>query len=265
MLNVLQRKHRCTVRCGSLHLVEHVGERRFEPQGLFDLVGGDVGVLSILQETRALVLTNELHEGVWILFPVLWESLEVGEHRGDPGRAEQRHRILGVLVEIGVEDALVLKIKPRTDAEQYTPKVVQPQRREHVGTPGNRFFDLLAVRADGLFAPLFDLRDDRKAIAGRSSRIDRTVAAPLELKVPLLRNGRRRWLAPVGVASRHHRTPVYASVPNTTPRSRLPGPFRRRPFDQATTVASVFIGEAPSVHPCQSSVPRTALREPTAS
>src|SRR6201995_2786471 len=224
MLNVLQLKHRCTFRCRSLHLVEHVGERRFEPQGLFDLVGGDVGVLPILQKTRALVLTNEPHEGIWILFPVLWESLEVGEHRSDPGRAEQRHRILGVLVEIGVEDALVLKMQPRTDVEQYPPQVVQPQRREHVGTPGNRFLDLLAVRADGLFAPLFDLRDDRKAIAGRSSRIDWTVPAALELEVALLRNGRRRWLAPVMIARRHFGLPSVLSV-RTLRRDHAPGPF----------------------------------------
>src|SRR6202022_321103 len=195
------------------------------PQCLLDLVGGDVGVLAILQETGALVLTNEFHEGVRILFPVLRESLEVGEHRGDPRRAEQRHRILGVLVEIGVEDALVLKMQSRTDVEQYPPQVVQPQRREHVGTPCNRFFDLLAVRADGLFAPLFDLRDDRKAIAGRSSRIDWTVPAPLELEVPLLRNGHRRWLAPVMIARRHPWTPVYVPGRNTTPRSPPPEQF----------------------------------------
>src|SRR3984885_11896753 len=217
MLNVVQLKHRCTFRCGSLHLVEHVGERRFEPQFLLDLVGGDVGVLAVFQETGALVLTNEFHEGVRILFPVLRESLEGGEHRGDPRRAEQRHHILGVLVEIGVEDALVLKMQSRTEIEQYPPQVVQPQRREHVGAPGNRFFDLLAVRADGLFAPLFDLRDDRKAIAGRSSRIDRTVPALLELEVALLRNGHRRWLAPVMIAYRHPRTSLDAICPNTTP------------------------------------------------
>src|SRR5580693_8838059 len=159
-------------------------------------------------------------------------------------------------------------MQSRTDVEQYPPQVVQPQRREHVGTPGNRFLDLLAVRADGLFAPLLDLRDDRKAIAGRSSRIDRTVPAPLELEVALLRNGHRRWLAPVMIARRHPRTPVYASVPDTTPRSHPLDHFvgvhstRRPPLRRCS---SVFIGEAPSVHPCQSSVPRTALREPTAS
>src|ERR1700727_1350026 len=166
------------------------------------------------------MLTNKLDEGVRILFPVLRESLEIGEHRSDPGLAEQRHRILGVLVEVGVEDALVLKMQPRTDIEQYPPQVVQPQRCEHVGTPGNRFLDLLSVGADDLFAPLFDLRDDRKAIAGRSSRVDGTVPASFELEVPLFGNGGRSRLAPVMNAHRHPRTSVCAIRANTTPRSR---------------------------------------------
>ncbi len=102
-------------------------------------------------------------------------------------------------------------MQSRTDIEQYPPQIVQPQRGEHVGTPCNRFLDLLAVRADGLFAPLFDLRDDRKAIAGRSSWIDRTVPASLELEVPLLRNGHRRGLAPVVISRRHLRSPSTCS------------------------------------------------------
>src|ERR1700743_3402936 len=139
-------------------------------------------------------------------------------------------------------------MQSRTDVEKYPPQVVQPQRREHVGTPGNRFLDLLAVRTDGLFAPLFDLRDDRKAIAGGRSRIDRTVPAPLELEVPLLGNGHRRWFAPVMIAHRHPRTPLGAIRPNTTP--LIPPPrhhFAGRLFDQATTVCVVFIGPARSV------------------
>ena len=39
VLDIVELKHQRAAWCGSLHLVEHVGERRFEPQGLLDLVG----------------------------------------------------------------------------------------------------------------------------------------------------------------------------------------------------------------------------------
>ena len=61
-----------------LHLVEHVGEGRLQPQRLLDLIGRDVGVLAVLQEARALVLANELDERLGVVLPVLGEAFEVG-------------------------------------------------------------------------------------------------------------------------------------------------------------------------------------------
>ena len=63
VLNVVELKHQRTAWRGSLHLVEHVGERRFQPQRLLDLVGRDVRVLAVLQEAGVLMLADELDEG----------------------------------------------------------------------------------------------------------------------------------------------------------------------------------------------------------
>ena len=72
---------------------------------------------------------TNLMNAVRVRLPVLREAFEIGEDSGDPGRAEQLDRVLGVLVEIGVEDAHVLEVQTRTDVEEIPPQVVQLERR----------------------------------------------------------------------------------------------------------------------------------------
>ena len=71
------------------------------------------------------VLAHEVHESVRVLLPILREALKVGEHRINAALAEQLHGVLGVLVEVGVEDALVLKRQAVADIEEHPAKVVQ--------------------------------------------------------------------------------------------------------------------------------------------
>jgi hypothetical protein len=47
----------------SLHLVEHVREGALQLQCLLDFTGRDVRIFAVLQETRALVVAEELDEG----------------------------------------------------------------------------------------------------------------------------------------------------------------------------------------------------------
>src|SRR3954467_10467294 len=89
-------------RAFSLQLIEHLRQRVLDLQGLLDLVRGHVRVLAILHEARALVLAHELDERLAVRLPVRREALEVLEHRIDTGLAEEGHRVLGVLVEVGV-------------------------------------------------------------------------------------------------------------------------------------------------------------------
>src|SRR3954449_4232520 len=90
-----------------LHLVEQGGHGAFHLQCLFDLISCDIRVFAILQEARALVFADELDEGWRIRFPVDREPFEVLEHGVDSGLREELNGILGVFVEIGVEDALI--------------------------------------------------------------------------------------------------------------------------------------------------------------
>src|SRR4051794_24924097 len=85
----------------SLVLVEHDGEGFLHGQGLLDLVGRDVRVLTVLEEAWPLMLANERDEGGGVGSPILRKSLELLEDRGDAGRGEKLDGVLDVLVEVG--------------------------------------------------------------------------------------------------------------------------------------------------------------------
>jgi hypothetical protein len=101
---------------------------------------------------------------------------------GDAGRAEQLDGVLGVLVEVGVEDALVLEVQPGADVEQIPPQIVQLQRGQHVGLCGDGSLELLAVVPDRLLMTVEHLGDDVEAVARRGAREDRPVAPRVSSK-----------------------------------------------------------------------------------
>src|SRR5262245_9863704 len=107
----------------SLELIENFREGVLDPQRLLDLVSRDVRILAVFDEARALVCPDEPDEGVRVRLPVRREAFEVLEHRIDPCLTEERNRVLGVLVEVGVEDALVHE--SRVVVEKHPPQVVQ--------------------------------------------------------------------------------------------------------------------------------------------
>src|SRR5688572_6098852 len=142
-----------------LHLIEHGRERVLEPQRLFDLVRAHIRVLGVLQKARPLVIAHELDERGRVRLPVHGKPFQVLEHRIDPVLAEQGHRILGVLVEIGVEDPLVHEVRVGPDVEEHPAQVMQLEHGEAIGEPGDRVLDLLPVLSNGGLCPGFDLRD----------------------------------------------------------------------------------------------------------
>src|SRR3954470_14045478 len=95
---------------GSLHLVKHVGECGLQRQRLLDLVGADKRILAVFKETWTLVLANELDESRWIRLPVFGKALEVFKNGADAELCEQSHCVLGVLIEVGVEDTLIHEV-----------------------------------------------------------------------------------------------------------------------------------------------------------
>ena len=182
---------------GLLHLVEHRGERRLEPERLLDLVGAHVGILPVFEEARALVLPDEFDEGRGVRLPIFGEPFEVLEDRVDAVFREERHGVLGVLIEVGVEDALIHEVRLRTDVEEHPAQVVQLEHLERVGQAGDGLLDLLSIRADGLLRAGLDLRDDREAIARGSLGEDRAVSSLFLLEESLLRDRLGGGLRPV--------------------------------------------------------------------
>ena len=91
-------------------------------------------------------------------------------------------RVLGVLVEVGVEDALVLEVQSRADVEEHPAQVVQAQRRERLRTRRDGLLDGFAVGTNRLLAPLLHLRDDRETVASGRPRVDGSVPTAFHLR-----------------------------------------------------------------------------------
>src|SRR6185369_5028198 len=125
-----------------LHLVEHVGEGGLDLEGLLDFVGAHIGIFPVFQKAWALVLAYELHKCRSIRLPVLGKPLEVFKDRPKAGLREKAHGIFGVLVEVGVEDALIHEVGLVFDVEEQPAQVVQLEHGEAVWRFGNFLFDL---------------------------------------------------------------------------------------------------------------------------
>src|SRR3954469_25337665 len=181
----------------SLHLVQHVRERRLQPQRLLDLFRAHVGVLAVLEEAGTLVLADEREESRRVGLPVQGEALQVLEHRIDVVLGEERDRILGVLVEIGVEDALIHEVGLMADIEEHPPEVMQLEHSEAIRQALDGVLDLVAVLTDGLLRTRFDLGDDGKSVVGGGLGINRAVPSLLQLEESFPGNRHRCGLGPV--------------------------------------------------------------------
>src|SRR3954462_10211761 len=121
-----------------LHLVEHRGERLLERERLLDLAGRNVRIFPVLEEARTLVFAHELDEGGRVRLPVHREAFKLFKDGVDAGRLEETDGIFGVLVEVGVENALL---------------------------------DLPAVVADLCFRSGFDLGNEGEPVTRRCPRV----------------------------------------------------------------------------------------------
>ena len=83
-----------------------------------------------------------------VRLPVLREPLEVFKDRLEPGLGEDGDGILGVLVEVGVEDALIHEVGVAFDVEEHPAQVVQLEHGEAVGRLGHRLLDPLGILAE---------------------------------------------------------------------------------------------------------------------
>src|SRR5262245_46452695 len=90
-----------------LQLVEHLRQGVFDSQRLLNFIGGDIRILPVLDEARALVVADELDERFRVCFPIRGKPFEVFEDRIDSGLCKKRDRVLSVFIEIRIEDSLI--------------------------------------------------------------------------------------------------------------------------------------------------------------
>src|SRR3954470_16847427 len=107
----MSSKSSCAAIVCSLHVVEHRREGLFQCQRLLDFSSRHVRILPILEEARALVFADERDEGLRVRLPINRKSFELLENRVNARTLEQLDRILGVLIEIGIEDALIHEVR----------------------------------------------------------------------------------------------------------------------------------------------------------
>ncbi len=79
-----------------------------------------------------MVVANEFDERRGVRLPILGETFKILENRVQASRGEDCHCILGVFVEIGVEDAHVLKVGIAFNFEEVPAQVVQFEHGKNV-------------------------------------------------------------------------------------------------------------------------------------
>ena len=127
------------------------------------------------------MIAGKLDEGGGIGLPVHRKTLEILEHRPQAGGAEYFHRVFGIFIEVGVENALIHEIGVPLDGEEHPAQVMQLQDGQGVGLRGDRFLDGFGVFIEDVFPAWDDLRQDREAVASRRLREDRPVTPLLDL------------------------------------------------------------------------------------
>src|SRR3954463_11543330 len=163
------------------------------------------------------MLANELDEPLGALSPVLREPFKVLKGGRDAALAEQLDGILGVLVEVGVEDALVLEIQVLADVEKLPAQIMQLQRIQNPRIVLNRCLNSSPVFADRLFAARYDFGDDREAVARGSARENRPVPPPLFFEVTSFGDRHGGGLGPVLIDHGHVGSFLEPDAPHSTP------------------------------------------------
>src|SRR2546430_9283104 len=118
-----------------LHQVKHFGELRFELQTLLNFVCCCVGILTVFQKARTLVFAKEVDECWHVRLPVLGKAFKVLKDCVHSDLFEQGYCILGVLVEICIEDSLVHEVRVLSNIEENPSQVVKLERQVHRAYP----------------------------------------------------------------------------------------------------------------------------------
>src|ERR1700720_1725788 len=148
-----------------------------------------------------MMVTDELDECRGVRFPIFRKALQIFENGDETGGRKQANRILGIFVEVGVENAHVLEIGFSPDIEKVPSEVMQLENGEDVRLTSHGLLDVLGVLIENRLPSWDDLRDDGEAVASRSLGKDRAVSALLNfiLEETPFGDRHRRGLRPVAL------------------------------------------------------------------
>ena len=128
-----------------------------------------------------MVVADELDERWSVRLPIRGEPFEVFKNGGNARRAKNGNCVFGVLVEVGVENAHILKVCLPLDREEIPAEVMQPEHGDNVRLSCHRLLKILSILVEGRLPAGNDFRDDGEAVARRSPGEDRAIAALLDL------------------------------------------------------------------------------------
>src|SRR6267142_3977750 len=144
-----------------LQLIQHFRKCVLDLQSLLYFIRAEVGILSVFQKARALVITDEPDEGLGVGLPIHREAFEVFEDCTHAGSAEECDGIFGVLVKVGIKDALIHKVGLAVNWKQYPSQIMELKRCENIGLSSQSLLDVLCVLIKDRLAAGNDFRDDR--------------------------------------------------------------------------------------------------------
>src|SRR5262249_11362105 len=102
--------------------------------------------------------------------------------RLDAGLAEYDGSIFVVLVEVGVENALIHHVFLTIDLKDRPSQVMRLKHLEEVRVLCDSFLDNFGVVVEVLFHTRNDFRDDAETVTGWSLRVDGTIFALRQLR-----------------------------------------------------------------------------------
>src|SRR5207302_2055354 len=135
-----------------------------QPECLLDFVGAHIRILAVLKKARTVVVADELDEGGSIRLPVLREAFEILKDGVQARGGKERDGVLGVFVEVGVENARVLEVSVPFDLKEIPAQVVEFEYGKDVRRSGHGRLDISRILVEVLLGAGFDLRDDGEAV-----------------------------------------------------------------------------------------------------
>ncbi len=126
-----------------------------------------------------MMVADELDECRGVRFPIFRKALQIFENGVETRCPKDANRILGILVEVGVEDSYILEVRFPFDVEKVPSEIMQLKHGEDVRLTCHGLLDVLGVLIERRLPSGNDLCDDGKAVASWSLGKDRPVSALL--------------------------------------------------------------------------------------